>query len=154
MLDYSQHYTFHTCLHSILQKCITWKFFEKKDWGIKQFWGKQKIRRSGGSSCMIMYWGCMLVKTCMGAHRQDMKFKEVLWIFSKIYWSKKQQTKQKKIKKIQKQKEHGPRLWASITRQKKERKKQKLKRVVILVNACGWSVSRKEAWASKSLGVL
>ena len=90
------------------KKCITWKFFEKKDWGIKQFWGKQKIRRSGGSSCMIMYWGCMLVKTCMGAHRQDMKFKEVLWRFSKIYWSKKQQTKQKERKENAKTKRTWP----------------------------------------------
>ena len=153
MLDHLQHYTLQTCLHSIFQKCITWKFLEKKDWGIKQFWGKLKIRKSGGSSCIIMYWGCMLMKTCMGAHRQDMKFKEVLWRFSKIYWSEKQQTKQKKIKKIQKQKEHGPRLWASITRQKKK-EETKTQRVVILVNACGRIVSKREAWVSKSLGVL
>ena len=147
MFDHSQHSYLQNSFALNFQKCITWKFFEKKDWGIKQFWGKQKIRRSGGSSCMIMYWGCMLVKTCMGAHRQDMKFKEVLWRFSKIYWSKKQQTKQKKIKKIQKQKEHGPRLWASITRQKKKERNKNSKSCY--PSKCLWLKCVKERGLSK-----
>lgn len=125
-------------------------FFEEKDWGIKNSsWGKQKIKGSGGSSCIIMYWGCMLMKTCMGAHRQGVEFKEVLWKFSNIYWSKKQQTKERKHK------------WRNMAQGsehqllgRKKREETKTQRVVILVNACGRIVSKREAWANKSLGVL
>ena len=93
---------------------------------LKNFWGKQKIKRSGGSDCMIVYWGCMFVKTCMDLIDRNWNLENYYGI-SQISIDPRSSNK-KKTKEKEKQRT-SPRLWASITRQKRK-KKQKLKELL------------------------